>query len=225
MKQIAGILIMVDAVALMKDYGLFAMTKTGKQNEKIPVFNLDKNASSEPYIRMVTESSFVNSGIGTQNMSLKARPGDEIRWWTTNISKYNEIEVRISKVTPLNYESYWDTWLEYYPTLLTGLLHEEAEASIKKGKKLFWSANYIERKFHTKIKEKIYSSSEEVTLPYQIDIQILSPSNISQEGSHLCTFRWGAEIIIQNQITSNNIETLKHPVAAGLVDRNLFLIN
>jgi hypothetical protein len=228
MKEIIGTLVFVDTAALVRDFDLNTIPKS-KKNSKIPVFNLNDSKSEHHYILMITRDKYAESGLGTRNLTLKVKPGDEIRWWEANVNTTTNVDVRISKITPVATDNMqWNAWVDYWPKSSFSETDNKHKAPpYLSGKEQFWAANYAERKYHTKIKDRDFSYNGSVKLSYQIDMHVLSKPDQNNKKKHLCTLRWYSSIHIENQFQtqSDNPEALENQIPAGFVDGDLFIAN
>lgn len=229
MKEVIGTLILVDTAALVRDFGINTHHETGKKASNIPVFNLNDNESENQYILMITRHQHAETGLGTCNLTLKVKPGDEIRWWEENVNTSTNLEVHISRITPAAEDDmHWNAWVDYWPELSFSATDDQHMAPpYLSGKEQFWAANYSERKHHTKIKNRDFSYNGSVKLRYQIDMHVMSKPDRNNEKRHLCTLRWHSYIQIENQLQtrSDNPEALENQVPAGFVDGDLFIAN
>lgn len=228
MKEVIGTLVLVDTAALVRDFDI-KTHKTVKRESSIPVFNLNDHQSDGQYIMMITKREHAESGLGTSDLTLKVKPGDEIRWWEENANTDTNLEVHISRIIPATEDNmHWDAWVDYWPELSFSETDEKhAAPPYLSGIEQFWAANYTERKHHTTIKDRDFSYNGSVKLRYQIDMHVMSQPDRNNIKRHLCTLRWHSSIRIENhfQTRSDNPEALENQLPAGFIDGDLFIAN
>ncbi len=229
MNEIIGTLILVDAAGLMHEYGLSTIKKYEENGKKVPIINLQDNKEAGKYIQMITQNKYAESGQGSLNLSLKAKPGDELRWWQADTNRGTGFECQIAKIAPsIDNYSQWNTWFENTPEPINDILNNNPQSSRRiREREQFWYAKFTDIKYHAKVKKRKYAYNGSVNLPYQIDINIIKTAGIFHENVHVCTFRWHPEVHIQDsyQLTSNNPEAFENQIATGLSDGDLLLSN
>jgi hypothetical protein len=100
-KEVIGTLILVDTEAIIRDYDLKTLQKNGANHDNPPIIVLNNITYPNNHVLMITQRKFAESGIGTPNLTLKAHPGDEIKWWEENIHKNTNIETHLTKIKPV----------------------------------------------------------------------------------------------------------------------------
>lgn len=196
MKNVIGMLVLVDSAALMRDYSLQELINTPKTSDDIPLITWYEKEEYEQYIYMVADQRFVVKGQGTKDLTVKASPGDEIRWWETNIHSNSPFEIMIKDVSPpVNSNIKWQAYYTHSPRLHASIEKENHSTIGLSYRDLFWAAAFSDFRYQTKIKEDTFLNNSLVNLEYYIDLQVISKVQLHQ--TPVCIFRWYPKIQLQ----------------------------
>ncbi|WP_462318005.1 AidA/PixA family protein [Marinilabilia sp.] len=196
MKNVIGMLVLVDSAALMKDYRLRELLSSKKTTDEIPLITWYDKSEYEKYIYMVADQRFVVNGQGTKDLTVKASPGDEIRWWEANIYSNSPFEIMIKEVSPpINSGIKWQAFYQHSPKLHSPLERETNSTIGLSQRDRFWAAAFSDFRYQTQIKEDTFLNDSLVDLDYHIDLQIISKSQTDEVP--VCIFRWYPKIQLQ----------------------------
>ncbi|WP_010663409.1 AidA/PixA family protein [Marinilabilia salmonicolor] len=195
MSNVIGMMVLVDSAALLKNRRIQEFLKQNSEAREIPVFTIREEDEFSSSIYMVADHRHVVNGQGTNNLTIKAAPGDELRWWETNISNNSPFEVIIKEVSPAtNTNLKWQDIFHHTPSLNLSSYTGNQSIGLK-GKDLFWTAAFTDHKYQTQIKEDTLLSELNINLDYHIDLQIMNKSH--PEEKPVCIFRWFPKIQLQ----------------------------
>lgn len=195
MSNVIGMMVLVDSAALLKDFRIKALRNADSPTSVIPVFTINEDDQFSSFIYMIADRRHVVNGQGTNSLTIKASPGDELRWWETNISKNSPFEVMIKEVSPATHSHLkWRNVFHHTPDIHP-IGNEENRAIGLKGKDLFWAAAFADNKYHAQIKEDTPLHAPNIKLNYHIDLQIIDKSH--PERKPVCVFRWFPKIQLQ----------------------------
>jgi hypothetical protein len=196
MSKIIGMMVLVDSAALIKDKRIQAMIESASVAEEIPVFTLTEEDDFSSYIFMMADRRHVVNGQGTNNLTVKAAPGDELRWWEANIYQNSPFEIMIKEVSPAaNEKLNWQEVFRHTPALHPDIEKENPSTIGLFGRDLFWAAAFADFRYQTQIKEDTRLSEPNIDLNYHIDLQIMD--KMHPEEKPVCIFRWNPKIQLQ----------------------------
>jgi|GEM_PF-2956789 hypothetical protein len=196
MSNIIGMLVLVDSAALIKDHRIQAKIKSASAIEKAPVFTLNEEDDFSSYIYMMADRRHVVDGQGTNNLTVKAAPGDKLRWWGANIYQNSPFEIMIKEVSPAaNRKMNWQEVFHQTPALHPDIEKENPSTIGLIGRDLFWTAAFADFRYQTQIKEDTLLSEPNINLDYHIDLQIMDKTH--PEEKPVCIFRWFPKIQLQ----------------------------
>jgi hypothetical protein len=195
MSNVIGMMVLVDSAALLKDSRIKALINADLTTSEPPVFTINEDDQFSSFIYMMADRRHVVNGQGTNSLTIKAAPGDELRWWETNISKHSAFEIMIKEVSPAPHSNpEWQDIFHHTPGIHP-VGNEENRAIGLKGTDLFWAAAFADYKYHAQIKEDTHLDASNINLDYHIDLQIIDKSH--PEGKPVCIFRWFPKIQLQ----------------------------
>jgi hypothetical protein len=196
MSNVIGMLVLVDSAALIKDRRIQAIIESASVAEETPVFTLKEEDDFSSCIYMIAEGRHVVNGQGTNNLTVKAAPGDELRWWEANIFNNSPFEIMIKEVSPAaNEKLNWQEVFHHTPALHPYIEKENQSTIGLFGKDLFWAAAFADFRYQTQIKEDTRFNEPNIDLNYHIDLQIMNKTH--PEDKPVCIFRWFPKIQLQ----------------------------
>ena len=225
MKNIIGTLILVDAIGLIRDFNIPTSLEA---HDNIPEIDLGQFPLSRKYALMITQKKYVESGMGSPNLTINAYPGDEIRWWVENTNSQTNMDIKIKSIYPAkSHEHQWKTIFHTYPQeIQESQNYHLMVPPYLSNLKQFWSANHVISKYRAVSKHSAILK-ETHTIGYTIELQIFINQNNWQKKTALCNLKMHSFINFKPSLKtySDNPETFKNNTLIRSVYRDFLVSN
>lgn len=225
MKNIIGTLILVDAIGIIRDY---CIPTPLKKHENIPEIDLGHFPFNRKHVLMITQKKFVESGMGSPNLTINAYPGDEIRWWVENTNSQTNMDIKIKAIYPeKSHEQLWKTIFYTYPQEIQEIQNYHLMIPpYFSDLKQFWSANHVISKYRAVSKPSTILNKTH-PIAYTIELQIIINQNHWQKKTQLCNLKMHSFINFRPslEIISDNPETFKDQALIRSVNRDFLVSN